>query len=233
MHLGRFFVSPPSVGPVRPISTEGVCGASPLAAPAGLSLRSAPRRAQRAASEERASNERATSAERARWSLGRPSRFGRSALGRLGRFGRSALGGRSVVSRGAALRGPSAAPAGVGPNAVRPLRRGGVGGGAVPKPPEAGEGECVAAKPEHGAPAAGARRGRRETSRGRGRAEREAPKGPRPRHRRRRAAARAARTAADRRAQGLAAERPPPPRGVAKARPAPIPPAAVPTRAPR
>ena len=103
----------------------------------------------------------------------------------------------------------------------------------MPKPPEAGEGECVAAKPEHGAPAAGARAGRPETSRGRGRAGREAPKGPRPRHRRRRAAEPTARTAADRRAQGLAAERPPPPRGVAKARPAPIPPAAVPTRAPR
>ena len=163
---------------MRPISPEGVCGASPLAAPAGLSLRSAPRRAQRAASEERASNERATSAQRARWSLVRPSRLvrwsaggrsvrpraaialrsagGRSALaprslvgrrsvGRAARCPRVAVGRRSVGSGRSALRGPSAAPAGVRPfavrplrrggsvlGAVRPLRRGGGGGGAVP-----------------------------------------------------------------------------------------------------
>ena len=135
---------------MRPISPEGVCGASPLAAPAGLSLRSAPRRAQRAASEERASNERATSAQRARWSLVRPSRFGRwSAVGRSVRP-RAALalrsaGGRQSVGRfgplgparsircargGRAVRGAAAAPRGGGPWRARPHRRGGGGVGA-------------------------------------------------------------------------------------------------------
>ena len=132
MHLGRFFCTPPSVRAVRPISPEGVCGASPLAAPAGLSLRSAPRRAQRAASEERARNERATSEHRGRRSAVRPSVGSgrsvgrRSAVGRSGRAarpcavhplrprgsgrtrcGRCAAGGRSLARCGRCAAGGS------------------------------------------------------------------------------------------------------------------------------
>ena len=109
---------------MRPISPEGVCGASPLAAPSGLSLRSAPRRAQRAASEERASNERATSEQRGRRSAVRPSRLirwsagGRSVVGRCGRA-RPSRCGRQAVGRVGPLgpARPSAPPAGVGPYA--------------------------------------------------------------------------------------------------------------------
>ena len=138
---------------MRPISPEGVCGAPPLAAPSGLSLRSAPRRAQRAASEERASNERGTSEHRGRRSAVRPSRCvrwsagGRSVVGRCGRArpsrcGRQAVGRRSVGSVRSALRAhphrprgsgrtrAAAPPRGVGPWRARPHRRGGVGVGA-------------------------------------------------------------------------------------------------------
>ena len=101
-YLGGFF----RTRPPRPMSAVGVCGASPLAAPAGLSLRSAPRRAQRAASAHRASNERATSAELVRTSLARSSRVGRSGVGRPSRGRRSGLAGRSVGGRGSVgLRG--------------------------------------------------------------------------------------------------------------------------------
>ena len=89
------------------MSAAGVCGASPLGAPAGLPLRSAPRRAQRAASEERARNERATSEERFRTSPARSSRVGRSGGGRQAVGRRSALAGRSVGGRwSVGLRAP-------------------------------------------------------------------------------------------------------------------------------
>ena len=112
------------------MSAAGVCGASPLGAPAGLPLRSAPRRAQRAASEERARNERATSEERFRTSPARSSRVGRSGGGRQAVGRRSALAGRSVGGRwSVGLRAPSrparpsASTARGVPFAVRPLRR--------------------------------------------------------------------------------------------------------------
>ena len=130
-----------------PISPEGVCGASPLAAPAGLSLRSAQRRAQRAASEERASNERATSAQRARWSLVRPSHrvrwseVGRSEVGRVGRA-RPSRCGRSVVGRVGPLgpARPSAPPAGVGPYARGRTAAGGRSLARASAPPRRGRG---------------------------------------------------------------------------------------------
>lgn len=128
------------------MSPEGVCGASPLAAPSGLSLRSAPRRAQRAASEERASIERGTSEHRGRRSAVRPSlrvrwsAVGRQAVGRavrarLSRCGRQSVGrcgplgpARSIrcARGGRAVRGAAAAPRGVGPwrSAAAAPRRG-------------------------------------------------------------------------------------------------------------
>ena len=142
MHLGRFFCTPPSVQAVHPISPEGVCGASPLAAPAGLSLRSAPRRAQRAASEERARNERGTSEQRGRRSAVRPSVGVRRSALRRSALGRSAVGPRSDGVRRSAVRAhrhrprgasrsrASAPPRGVGPWRARPHRRGGGGVGA-------------------------------------------------------------------------------------------------------
>ena len=128
-----------------PISPEGVCGASPLAAPSGLSLRSAPRRAQRAASEERARNERGTSEELVGRSAVRPSVGSgrsvgrRSAVGRSGRAARpcapirTARGGRAVRARphrrggsvlGARVR-TAAAGAGSGRAFATPRGRGG------------------------------------------------------------------------------------------------------------
>ena len=129
MYLGGSF----RTRPPPPMSAAGMCGASPLVAPAGLSLRSAPRRAQRAASEERARNERATSEERFRTSPARSSRVGRSGGGRQAVGRRSARAGRSVGGRwsvglraprrparsiggdraGRSLRGAAAAPRGV------------------------------------------------------------------------------------------------------------------------
>ena len=221
LHLGRFFCTPFPCGPWATSAPRECAGLRP--SPPLRGYRCAPRRGARSA--QRARNERGTSEERAGNGfagrsvgprvvvVGRQA-VGRQAVGADARGPRVAVGRRSVGSVRSALRGPSAAPAGVGPfavrplrrggsglGAVRPLRRGGGGGGAVPKPPEAAAGECEAAKHEHGAPAAGARRGRAETSRGRWRAVRAAPKGPRHRHRRRRAPERAARTAAGRRAQ--------------------------------
>ena len=162
---------------MRPISPEGVCGASPLAAPAGLSLRSAPRRAQRAASEERASNERATSEQRGRRSAVRPSVGSgrsvgrRSAVGRSGRAVRS-VGVRRSVGRVAPLgpARPSAPPAGVGPfarvrtaaggrslaRASAPPRRG--RGRGAPSPLLAGEGGAPPLIPARGGPRRSARR---------------------------------------------------------------------------
>ena len=92
------------------MSAEEVCGASPLGAPSGLPLRSAPRRAQRAASEQRARNERGACAQQGRTSLvrtsfgsvgsvGRVGRDGRSAVGRVGRVVRVGRSGRSAVGR--------------------------------------------------------------------------------------------------------------------------------------
>ena len=128
------------------MSAVGVCGASPLAAPAGLPLRSAPRRAQRAASAHRASNERATSAELVRTSLARPSfgsvgsvgrvgRSGRSAVGRVVRVGRVGRSGRSAVGRSyRAVRSPApigTARGGRPVRARRPFRGGALGGARV------------------------------------------------------------------------------------------------------
>ena len=147
MHLGRFFVPPLSVRAMNPISPEGVCGASPLAAPAGLSLRSAPRRAQRAASEERASNERGTSEHRGRRSAVRPSRCvrwsagGRQAVGRCGRA-RPSRCGRQAVGRVGPLgpARPSAPPAGVGPYARGRTAAGGRSLARASAPPRRGRG---------------------------------------------------------------------------------------------
>ena len=103
MYLGGSFRTRPPTS----MSAAGVCGASPLGAPAGLPLRSAPRRAQRAASEERARNERATSEERFRTSPARSSRVGRQAVGRQAVGGRSDIAGRSAGGRGSVgLRAP-------------------------------------------------------------------------------------------------------------------------------
>ena len=136
------------------MSAVGVCGASPLAAPAGLPLRSAPRRAQRAASAHRASNERATSAELVRTSLARPSfgsvgrvgrvvRVGRSAVGRVVRVGRVGRSGRSAVGRsGRAVRSPAPIGTARGGRPVRARRpfRGGALGGTRVGPAAAGAG---------------------------------------------------------------------------------------------
>ena len=138
---------PLSARAVRPISPEGVCGASPLAAPAGLSLRSAPRRAQRAASEERASIERGTSEHRGRRSAVRPSRCcrwsegGRQAVGRCGRA-RPSRCGRQAVGRSAPLgrARPSAPPAGVGPYARGRTAAGGRALARASAPPRRGRG---------------------------------------------------------------------------------------------
>ena len=136
---------PLSARAVRPISPEGVCGASPLAAPAGLSLRSAPRRAQRAASEERASNERGTSEHRGRRSAVRPSlrvrwsAGGRQAVGRCGRA-RPSRCGRQAVGRVGPLgpARPSAPPAGVGPYARGRTAAGGRALARASAPPRRG-----------------------------------------------------------------------------------------------
>ena len=129
---------------MRPISPEGVCGASPLAAPSGLSLRSAPRRAQRAASEERARNERGTSRERVRRSVVRPSRLIRwSAVGRSVRT-RAALALRSAGGRsGRSARPCAPIRTARGGRAVRarPHRRGGSVLGARVRTAAAGSGE--------------------------------------------------------------------------------------------
>ena len=166
------------------MSAVGVCGASPLAAPAGLPLRSAPRRAQRAASAHRASNERATSAELVRTSLARPSfgsfgsvgrvgRVERSAVGRVVRVGRVGRSGRSAVGRSCrAVRSPAVhrrRPRGasrsqcVGPSAggrwgarASALPRRGRGWGA-PSPLLAGEGGAPPLIPARGGPRRSAR----------------------------------------------------------------------------
>ena len=111
------------------MSAVGVCGASPLAAPAGLPLRSAPRRAQRAASAHRASNERATSAELVRTSLARPSFGSVGSVGRVGRSGRSAVGRSYRAVRSPAPIGT--ARGGRPVRARRPFRGGALGGARV------------------------------------------------------------------------------------------------------
>ena len=162
-HISTLECTPFPPEPCAPSAPRECAGLRP--SPPLRGSRCAPRRGARSA--QRARNERASSEERASIGVaGRPfgprvAVVGRQAVGRRSvgadaRGPRVAVGRRSVGSVRSALRGPSAAPAGVGPyavrplrrggsvlGAVRPLRRGGDGGGAVPKPPEAGEGECV------------------------------------------------------------------------------------------
>ena len=158
------------------MSPEGVCGASPLAAPSGLSLRSAPRRAQRAASEERARNERGTSEHRGRRSAVRPSVGSGRSVGRRSAVGRSGRAVRSVSVRRSVGRvaplgpaRPSAPPAGVGPFArvrtaaggliaarASALPRGGWGRGA-PSPTLAPWGGAPTLNPARGGPRRSAR----------------------------------------------------------------------------
>ena len=140
------------------MSAEGVCGASPLGAPSGLPLRSAPRRAQRAAREQRARNERGACAQQV-WtslvrqsvgsvgSVGRVVRVGRAAVGRVGRVGRSGRSGRSAVGRShRAVRLPAPIGTARGGRPVRARRRfrggalGGTRGGHAAA--GAGAGQC-------------------------------------------------------------------------------------------
>ena len=124
---------------------RGFAPSRPFGAIAALRAAARAARSERGTSEQRARNERATGSQVGRSALAPRSLVGRRSVGRAARCPRVAVGRRSVGSGRSALRGPSAAPAGGRPfavrplrrggsvlGAVRPLRRGGGGGGAVP-----------------------------------------------------------------------------------------------------